>query len=116
VCYSTALSRTDGPALLRATVAIPDDLDATLREQCVWHELMHVFGIFGHPDQRVASVLRDAVTPTAADIVLLRALYDPRLAEVRAAGAPEQVRPVIEAILDEPEATTLAPAGAPRTN
>ena len=106
VCYSTGLSRADSAALLRATVAIPDDLDPKERERCVWHELMHVFGIFGHPDQRVPSVLARATTPTAGDILFVRTLYDPRLADLRAADAAARVRAVIDALLDEPDPTS----------
>lgn len=110
VCYSTALSRSDSPALLRATVAIPDDLGAPQREECVWHELMHVFGIFGHPDARVPSVLTGSTTPTAADILFVRTLYDARLADLRAADAAVRVRAVIDALLDEPEPATKVAA------
>jgi len=121
VCYSTTLSRADEAALLRAALAIPDDLDAAETEQCVWHELMHAYGIFGHPDERVASVLRNAVTPTDNDIVLLRALYDPRLDQVRPETAREQAQAVIAALLREREgppariipAAPLRPAANP---
>ncbi len=112
LCYSTVLSRADSPALLRATVAMPDDLDPANREQCVWHELMHVFGIFGHPDERVASVLARRTTPTAADILLVRTLYDPRLSDLHTVDAPARIRAVIETLLDEPEpAANLAARG-----
>ena len=95
--------------LLRATIAIPDDLSPADREQCAWHEMLHAFGLIDHPDDRVPSVLRDAPAPTDDDAVLLRAFYDPRIQALADGDDPlPTVRAVIAELLTTPGPGTLA--------
>ena len=109
VCYSAVISRPGGRVLLRATIAIPDDLSPADREQCAWHEMLHAFGLIDHPDDRVPSVLRDAPAPTDDDAVLLRAFYDPRIQALADGDDPlPTVRAVIAELLTTPGPGTLA--------
>lgn len=63
----------------RATVIIPDESPRYEIEACIWHELMHVFGFQAHPIGIDSALLAER-RMTRNDLVLLRTLYDARLA------------------------------------
>lgn len=109
VCNAAVINRPGGHVLLRATIAIPDDLSPADREQCARHEMLHVFGLIDHPDDRMPSVLRDALTPTDDDLVLLRAFYDPRVQAPQDGADPlPTVRAANAEILQSPDPRTVA--------
>lgn len=81
VCFLTYNFNTTGQmqwAKLQINLAAPS------LERCVRHEVLHGFGLLNHP-HRLHSVLSyhtgdQMVEMTEADIVMLKSLYDPRIA------------------------------------
>ena len=80
-CFSNTMT-TQG-RIVRAFAAIPGDLRSADVEACLAHELMHTLGFKGHPERSLRSALRSgraARALTINDRILIRTLYDARLA------------------------------------
>lgn len=84
--------------------------------QCIQHELLHAFGLRGHP-HKLHSILsyyttRFVFEPTEADIVLLQTLYDRRIK----AGMPRLEAVVLANGIIEEKRRALNPAAPPATS
>lgn len=99
VCFITYSFNTTGQmqwAKLQINLAAPS------LERCVRHEILHGFGLMNHP-HRLHSVLSYHVGDqmaelTEADLVLLKSLYDPRIAPAMSRLAALSIAdPLIEA-------------------
>lgn len=93
-CYESRRPNADGPTL----IFLPQSGDAVEREYCIWHTLAHQFGL-GHVNRAFASVLhywRELPRATLNDLVLLRAIHDPR---VRAGMSEEQLARFLPTLL-----------------
>ena len=84
----------EGLRARRAAVVIPDESPHFEIEACIWHELTHVFGFQAHP-VGIDSALLAERRLTRNDLVLLRTLYDPRLARGPRSEAMKRAREII---------------------
>lgn len=83
--------------------------------QCIQHELLHAFGLRGHP-HKLHSILsyyttRFVFEPTEADIVLLQTLYDRRIKT----GMPRLEAVALASGIIEEKRRALNPAAPPAT-
>lgn len=83
--------------------------------QCIQHELLHAFGLRGHP-HKLHSILsyyttRFVFEPTEADIVLLQTLYDRRIKT----GMPRLEAVTLASGIIEEKRRALNPAAPPAT-
>ncbi len=80
-CFSNTSANIYGE-IQTATVVIPNDLGTERVGECLAHEIMHTLGFPGHPQRTFYSALGNGNSPevfTVNDLIIIRALYDPRL-------------------------------------